>query len=94
MKKALSLILIVTLLLVGCGQSKVIDGKEYKTVGLIDMNSTSPNVDNDFDKEIAYEVCWGNVIWAVLLIETVVAPVYFFGFSMYNPVDKLPATQN
>lgn len=65
----------------GCGDTKTIDGVTYDTYGLLNINSQK----ND---NIQYECIIGNVIWGVLLFETVIAPVYFFGFSMYEPVGK------
>lgn len=79
-KKMLSVVLAVILLfsLVACGSDKVISGVNYETKGLLTLDEKS-------DK-IQYKVIIGNVIWGVLLFETIVFPVYFFGFSMYEPV--------
>jgi len=82
MKKFVALILITSILAIGCGQSKVIDGKTLDTVGLISMNVDVGNYSN----KVHYEPCWGNIIWGVILIETIIAPIYFFGFSMFNPI--------
>ena len=68
--------------IVGCGNVKNIDGVTYDTYGLINKS------DKKNDK-IEYKVIWGNVIWAVILMETIIAPIYFFGFSMFEPVAKL-----
>lgn len=65
----------------GCGNTKVIDGIEYDTYGLL-------NSDKKKDPNIKYELIWGNVVWSVILIETVIAPIYFFGFSIFEPVGK------
>ena len=53
--------------------------REYPTVGI--FSSASARSDH-----ICYEVSIGNIIWSILLIETVVMPVYFVGWSLYNPV--------
>jgi hypothetical protein len=37
---------------------------------------------------IIYEPSLGNVVWSIVLIETVVAPVYFVGWSIMEPVKK------
>ena len=85
MKILLALIIVVSLLLVGCGQSKVINGVERKSIGMI--SKIAPvNMNNGYSDDVQYEVCWGNVIWGVLLFKTIIAPIYFFGFSMFNPV--------
>jgi len=66
---------------VGCGDTKIIDGIEYDTYGLI-------NDDEKKNPNIQYEVIWGNVVWGAILVETIVAPIYFFGFSLWEPVGK------
>ena len=82
---ALHLVLLaaVTLVSLGCGNPKVIDDVEYDTYGLI-------NKDEKRNEAIQYDVIWGNVIWGCLLVETVIAPVYFFGFSLFEPVGPKP----
>jgi len=70
-------------MLVSCSDSKVINGIEYDTYGLL-------NQEDKKNDEIQYKVCWGNVVWGVLLIETVIAPIYFFGFDMFEPVQVSP----
>ena len=89
MRRLIVLVLITSLLAVGCGKSMVIDGVERKPVGLINKNVGNLTTSN-YSLDVQYDVCWGNVIWGVLLIETIIAPIYFFGFSMFNPVGKMP----
>lgn len=64
-----------------CASPKNIDNITYDTYGLL-------NADDKKNPNIRYEVCWGNVIWGVLLIETIVAPIYFFGFALFEPAGK------
>jgi len=64
----------------GCGDTKTINGVVYDTYGLI--NVEKKNLD------IAYEPIWGNIIWGIILVETIIAPIYFFGFSMFEPIGK------
>lgn len=80
MKRFMSMLLVIVMFfsLIGCGSDKVINGVEYETKGLFTLDEKSP--------DIQYKVIVGNVIWGILLIETVIFPVYFFGFSMYEPV--------
>ena len=85
MKKFFSkliIILLILLIIVACGNSKVIDSVEYETYGLI-------NRDEIRNSNIKYEVIIGNVVWGIILCETIVAPVYFFGFSLHEPVGKI-----
>jgi len=83
MKKIITVLLMVffVLTMVSCSSNKVIDGKKYKTYGLI-------NKDDEKDPDIEYELVVGNLVWGCLLVETIVAPVYFFGFDLYEPVGK------
>ena len=36
----------------------------------------------------------GNVVWSVLLVETVIAPIYFLGFSLFEPVGPKGEVEN
>ncbi len=63
----------------GCGDPRVINGVKYDTYGLFDEAEKR-------NPDIEYELITGNVVWSVILVETVAAPVYFVGFSMYEPI--------
>ena len=79
MKKLAYLLAALTLL--GCSSPKTIDGYTYGTYGLINESEMkNPGVE--------YKISAGNVVWAVVLCETVVAPIYLFGFDLYEPVGK------
>lgn len=77
MKKLVAALVIVGSL-AGCADTAVVNGKHADTFGYLSLQKQRPDV--------CYKVSWGNVIWGALLFETIVAPVYFFGFSMYEPV--------
>lgn len=83
MKKTIALVVALSILLAGCGHPQYLgqgsEQKYYPTYGL--FNETSSK-----SKNVCYEISVGNVIWSVILIETVVFPVYFVGWSIYNPV--------
>ena len=68
-------------MLVGCAHDKTIDGKNYEPYGLID----EPTVKCD---SIQYKVVTGNVVWGVLFFETIIVPVWIFGYDLYEPVEK------
>jgi len=73
------IIMIITMLLsIGCGDNKVINGKEYKTYGLFNKEEAAPNIE--------YRLITGNIVWACLLSGTLVMPIYFLGLSLYEPV--------
>ena len=73
------LFLFSTLIATGCSDSKVLNGKLVETYGLINQGYTK--VDN-----VQYRLCVGNFIWGIILVETIIAPIYFFGFDIYEPV--------
>ena len=79
--KIVTLLVCVVFLLftIACGSDKVIDGEYYETYGIF-------NKDEVKDPSIKYTPIWGNIIWGSILFETVIAPIYFFGFSMFEPV--------
>ena len=83
MKKIIALIIcsIFFISFVGCGNIKTIDGNAYQTYGLF-------NKDEKCNERIEYRTIIGNVVWSIILIETIIAPVYFIGFSLYEPVGK------
>lgn len=37
-------------------------------------------------QNVKYELVTGNVVWGVILCETIVMPVYFSGWAIYEPV--------
>ena len=82
MKKNIVMVLIVAILatsFTGCSQRKNIDGVTYDTYGLFTENKkANPNIE--------YELSVGNVIWGIILIETIIGPIYFFGFDLWEPV--------
>ena len=80
MKKIFSSIAIMSLLtLSSCGKPIDYNGKHYPTYGLF-------NEDDSKSDKMCYKISVGNVIWSIFGIETVIMPVYFIGFSLYNPV--------
>ncbi len=83
MNKILSIIVVlISLFISGCGDTKVIDGVEYDTYGLFDEEEKR-------NPKIQYEIIPGNIVWSIILIETIGAPVYFISFSIYEPVGPI-----
>lgn len=85
----LCFVFMITFSLTGCGDTKRISLKDpktgevtsnvYDTYGFFNKNSKeNPN--------IQYEIILGNVIWACILSGSIIFPVYFIGFSLYEPV--------
>jgi len=82
MRKLLCTMIILSVFSTGCADTKEIDGKTYKPYGLINKDSSqNPNIE--------YKPVWGNIVWGTCMIETIIAPIYFFGFSMFEPIGKI-----
>lgn len=83
MKKLLFLALCV-LTLASCADSKKfnIDGKEVtvEPYGWFDLSQKNDSVN--------YRVNTGNVVWSIILSETVVVPVLLTGDQLFEPVSK------
>lgn len=79
MKKSIAILAAAALMLASCGQPLTYQGKEYPTHGLLNEDSSKSN-------NMCYELSVGNLILSIVLVETIVAPVYFLGFSLFNPV--------
>jgi hypothetical protein len=67
------------LALTACGNDKTIDGKNYETFGVFNQESQK-------DPKILYEVSAGSVIWAIILSETIIVPVYVIGWDLWQPI--------
>ncbi|HXK40502.1 MAG TPA: hypothetical protein VJ046_00120 [Candidatus Paceibacterota bacterium] len=78
---AVAIALVMLLIVAGCADSRTINGKTYEPYGLL-------NQDNLKEPCIRYEPVWGNILWGAVLFETVIAPIYFFGFSILEPVGE------
>jgi flavoprotein len=73
------LIAATVLSLSSCGADLTINGNHYDTFGIA-------NEEANRDPRIVYEISAGSVIWAILLCETVVVPVYIIGWDLWQPV--------
>ena len=79
MKKILCILFCSLFLFTGCAHDLTVNGTTYKSYGLFNASSEqNPNIE--------YSVSVGNLVWSIILFETVVMPIYFFGFSIMNPV--------
>lgn len=77
--KKIAIMVTMAVMLAACGNDKDINGVNYGTCGAI-------NADTCKDPKIVYEVSAGSVVWAIVLFETVVFPVYIIGWDLYQPV--------
>ena len=81
MNRIIAATIMTALMLSACAQEKTIDGVRYRPYGLANESSRH-------NPKIRYELVAGNVFWAVVLCETIIAPIYFVGFSLFQPVGK------
>jgi major membrane immunogen (membrane-anchored lipoprotein) len=81
----LALILASTLALSACGaDEKTIEGITYGTYGIVNKEEMrNPN--------IQYEISGWSIFWSVIFCETIIVPVYFIGWDLYQPVTKKDA---
>lgn len=81
MKKFYKMMCIATVMMVvcsGCSSKLETKNKTYKPYGLLNKEETR-------DPKVQYELCVGNLILGCILVETIVAPIYFFGFDLFEP---------
>jgi len=73
-------LLLALCLFTACSDNKIIDGRVYETYGFLNEDEVkAPNV--------RYRLVAGNLVWSILLGETIIAPVYFIGFDLFEPVE-------
>jgi hypothetical protein len=97
MKKLIALCLGIVFLLASCADSKtlVVNGKETVVEPYGWANQAANKVDG-----VVYQISVGNIVWSVLLCETIVAPIVLTGYQLFEPVKTLalpeatPATEN
>lgn len=79
-----SIILGTFILLTSCADSKTfnIDGKDVVVEPYGWANSSNKN------DSIVYDVSVGNIVWDVLLSETIIVPVILTADQFYEPVRK------
>ena len=86
MKKFIAMLSLVAFLgavSIGCGSDYRVNGKLCPTYGLI-------NAEQEKCQDVKYKVIVGNVVWSVVLFSTIIAPVFFLGFSIYEVDPREP----
>mgnify|MGYP003152316627 CR=1 FL=1 len=63
-----SVLVMSALVITGCGDAKVINGVKYDTYGLLDEGEKK-------NPDIEYRIIVGNVVWSLILAETIYEPV-------------------
>lgn len=73
--------------LAACGRPLDYNGKTYPTYGFLNAGTSKSN-------DMCYETSIGNVVWTVILSESIIFPIYFVGFSIFNPIGPKDANGN
>lgn len=76
-------LIFAVLLLVSCAESKTFrksDGTEFEAqpYGWMDKEHAI--------KGVEYKICGPNLMWSILLSETIIAPVLLTGLELWEPV--------
>ena len=72
------IVLLLSMMLVSCAHKRYINGKIYESKGIFTMDER--------DSNIKYRLYVGNVVWACILSESIVAPVIICGWYLWEPV--------
>lgn len=97
--KILSVFLIALMLFASCATPKIFDFSTRNSSGeVIEYNEIEVEPYGMFNQKtkndsIKYRVSVGNVVWSVLLSETVVVPVILCGWYLWEPKAKLVNTK-
>lgn len=79
MKKLLSLVLLVCFTcMVSCSKPIYDNSTKCEPYGFMNMHKKKEN--------IKYRVNIGDVVWSIILIETIIAPVLILGLDVMEPV--------
>jgi hypothetical protein len=79
MKIIITSMLALCIALAGCAPPLVTNEKVYPTFGFF-------TGDTDRSEHVCYKVSLGNVFVAIILVETIIAPVYVMGWDLFYPV--------
>jgi len=79
MKKIVNLIAASALVLAlsGCAEDRTICGTKYQAYGLFNPEKKNPKVD--------YEVSIGSIVVGAIFIESIIVPIYVFGWDLFEP---------
>lgn len=85
MKKLISLFLVL-MILSSCADDKVlcING-EQKVVEPYGWG----NIHEKKVEGVVYDLSVGNVVWSVILCETIIVPIWLTGWELYEPVKSI-----
>ena len=85
MNKVKILLLLMLIINISCADSKTfkIDGKYVlvEPYGWADLDEKN--------EKVKYKTNVGNVVWSIVLCETIVAPIVFTGWYLFEPVELI-----
>lgn len=79
MKKVFVAVVIISVLITGCSQPLNMGNKVYPTYGLFNEGSIK-------SRNVCYSLSVGNAVLSIILVETIIAPIYFIGFDLFEPI--------
>lgn len=85
MKALLSTILIISVLFMGCASSMVVNGTNVPPYGLFNQGEKQDSV--------TYKTSTGSLLWGIVGIESIILPIYCWGFDLYQPIGLKDTTQ-
>ena len=90
MKKLLVMLVLAIVMLSSCADSKtlVINGKETVVEPYGWADSQDAKVPG-----VVYKVNVGNIVWSVLLSETIVVPIWLTGWQIMEPIRVVGTNQ-
>jgi len=86
MKKITILILLISTVLIGCADSKMVTLKSGKIIE-VKPYGWIPNDEHKKMDGVKYKVSPGTIVASIILSETIVAPILFTGWYLYSPQD-------
>jgi len=92
MKKIFAIFGALLILMASCADSKTFTVQDPETNVTTQITAKPYGWMNDSRKieGVEYDVCVGNIVWDILLVETVVVPVVLTGVAFYEPVNYTP----
>jgi hypothetical protein len=92
MKKLFAIFGALMILMASCADSMTFNTQDADT-GVTQTITAEPYGWMNQHKKIEgveYQICVGNVVWDILLCETIVVPVVLTGVALYEPVKYTP----
>lgn len=79
MKKTITALLLACLSLAACSNPRVLDGKVYDSYGFLNEQSLR-------SRNVCYSISPAAIILTIVFAETILVPIYFVGFDLFDPI--------